>query len=655
MSESQLTSVEERSVPADKPQDGKPAAQELLAAIVESSDDAIISRTLDGVITSWNAGAQRIFGYTPEEAIGRHITMLIPDDRRDEETEINARLRQGQRIEHIDTVRRAKDGRLIDISLTVSPVRDLAGNIVGASKVARDVTVRRQADRGRRAEALLASVVESSDDAIISKTLKGIITSWNRGAERLFGYTAEEAIGQPVLMLIPSDRQDEEAVILGRLARGERIEHYETVRKAKNGRLIPLSLTISPIYDERGKVIGASKIARDISQQKEQQRKLEEADQRKNEFLALLAHELRNPLGPIRHAVKILGAKTPPNPADVRWATNIIDRQAEHMSRLVEDLLDVSRITRGTIELRRDRVDIGDVIKGAVESSSTLIDKNHHRLKVSLPEEPLTVDGDLTRLTQIVTNLLDNAAKYTDPGGRIAVTAEREGEAAVIRVKDSGIGIAPDVLPQIFEMFTQGSGPERAQGGLGVGLSLVDRLVKLHGGTISAYSAGTGKGSEFTVRLPLMSKTQKPMRETLPEAEKPASTAKCRVLVVDDNQDSAESLAMLLRMMGHEVETASDGQLGIAAAERLRPDIAILDIGMPKMNGYELAQKIREQAWAKDIVLIALTGWGQDEHRRRSAQSGFHHHLTKPVDFDQLQQILTATNACLPDRRLVAR
>ena len=659
MSESQVTLVEERAVPADSPQDAKAAPQELLAAIVESSDDAIISKTLEGVITSWNAGAERIFGYTAEEAIGKHISLLIPEERLAEETEILARVRRGERIEHIDTVRRAKDGRLIDISLTVSPVRDLSGTVVGASKVARDISVRRDAERGRQAERLLASVVESSDDAIVSKTLKGIITSWNKGAQRLFGYTADEAIGQSVLMLIPSDRQDEEQVILGRLARGERIEHYETVRKAKNGRLIDISLTISPIFDERGKVIGASKIARDITLQKDTQRKLEEADQRKNEFLALLAHELRNPLGPIRHAVKILGAKSPPTPADVRWATNIIDRQAEHMTRLVEDLLDVSRITRGTIELRRDRVDIGDVLKGAVEASGTLIDKAHHRLKVSLPTEPLFVDGDLTRLTQIVANLLDNAAKYTDPGGRISLSAERDGETAVIKVKDSGIGIAPEALPQIFEMFTQGGGPERGQGGLGVGLSLVDRLTKLHGGTVSAHSSGPGQGSEFTVRLPLLAKAVKPIPREAGEASadggKPAPTLKCRVLVVDDNQDSADSLGMLLRMMGHEVETASDGQEGIAMAAKLRPDVAILDIGMPKMNGYELAQKIREQPWAKAIVLIALTGWGQDEHRRRSAQSGFHHHLTKPVDFDALQQILAATNACLPDRRLVAR
>jgi PAS domain S-box-containing protein len=646
----------ERPVPAENPRDSTPAPQQLLAAIVESSDDAIISKTLDGFITSWNSGAQRIFGYTAEEAIGQHISLLIPADRIGEETEILARIGRGERIDHIDTVRRAKDGRLIEISLTVSPVRDLSGNVVGASKVARDIRARREVERGRQAERLLAAVVESSDDAIISKTLKGIITSWNGGAERLFGYTADEMIGQPVMKLIPSDRQDEEGVILARLARGERIEHYETVRKAKNGRLIDISLTISPILDERGKVVGASKIARDVSQQKETQRKLEEADQRKNEFLALLAHELRNPLGPIRHAVKILGAKSPPSPTDVRWATNIIDRQTEHMTRLVNDLLDVARITRGTIELRRDRVEVSDILKGAVESSGTLLDKAHHRLKVSLPSEPIFLDGDLIRLTQIVANLLDNAAKYTDPGGRISLSAERDGETAVIKVKDSGIGIAPELLPQIFEMFTRGSGPERAQGGLGVGLSLVDRLAKLHGGTVSAHSAGIGHGSEFTVRLPLLSKSHKPMpRETPASNENPASTVKCRVLVVDDNQDSADSLGMLLRMMGHEVEVASDGQEGIAVAGRLRPDIAILDIGMPKMNGYELAQKIREQPWAKDLVLVALTGWGQDEHRRRSAESGFKHHLTKPVDFDALQQILAATDACLPDRRLVAR
>src|SRR5881394_2361796 len=268
-------------------------------------------------------------------------------------------------------------------------------------------------------QGLLTAIVDSSEDAIISMTLDDVITSWNAAAERVFGWSAEEAIGKPVVeLLIPDDRKNEEAAILDRIHRGDRIDHFETVRRTKDGRLLDLSLTISPIRGVAGEIVGASKIARDITDQKRIARELKEADQRKNEFLALLAHELRNPLGPIRHAATILRARVP-SPEDLRWATNIIDRQTLHLTRLVDDLLDVSRITRGTIELRRERVDIATVLEAAVEASSTLIGKSRHQLRVTPPPEPLYVEGDPTRLVQVVTNLLDNAAKYTEPGGRI--------------------------------------------------------------------------------------------------------------------------------------------------------------------------------------------------------------------------------------------
>ena len=495
-------------------------------------------------------------------------------------------------------------------------------------------------------KALLAAIVASSDDAIVSKTLDGIITSWNVGAQRLFGWTPDEAIGKPVTMIIPDDRQGEEVMILSKLRQGQRIDHFETIRKTKEGRLVDVSVTISPVRDESGRVVGASKVARDITLQKHVLRELEQADERKNEFLAMLAHELRNPLGPIRHAVKILRARAP-NPEELAWATGIIDRQTEHMTRLVDDLLDVARISRGTIELRRERVDIAAVLKSAVEATRAVVERSRHQLKVTVPTQPLYVEGDVTRLTQIVTNLLDNAAKYTDSGGRIWLSGEREGDMVVIRVRDTGIGIASDMLPRIFEMFTQGSvATDRTQGGLGVGLSLVERLVKLHGGTVSAHSGGVGKGSEFTVCLPV-APSQRPHAGEAPR-DQMESRAHCRVLVVDDNEDSVDSLAMLLRMLGHEVETANDGEAALAALDAFRPNVAILDIGLPRISGYDLAKQIRQRPWAKDVVLVALTGWGQEEHRRRSAESGFDHHLTKPVEFDVLQRILVAAQTCIP-------
>lgn len=383
------------------------------------------------------------------------------------------------------------------------------------------------------------------------------------------------------------------------------------------------------------------------------EREEEEGDARRNELLARLAHELRNPLGPIRHAVKILRAR-PPTADELDWATNIIDRQTEHLTRLVEDLLDVSRLSRGTIELRRERVEVAAILRGAVEASSALVDRSRHQLKVTYPAGPLFVEGDLARLTQVVTNLLNNAAKYTDPGGQIWLSADREGESAVIRVQDTGIGIPSELLPRIFDMFTQaGTSLERAQGGLGIGLALVERLVKLHRGSVSAESAGVGEGSRFTIRLPVA----RPQRASAPEHGDEGSRAgkRCRVLVVDDNVDSVESLAVLLRMTGHEVQTASDGEMAIEAAEEFRPDLAILDIGLPKVNGYDLAKRIRARPWARDIVLVALTGWEQESHPHLAAESGFHHHLTKPVEFDVLRQILAAADALLPNRNVAAR
>ncbi|HEV2672575.1 MAG TPA: ATP-binding protein [Gemmatimonadales bacterium] len=497
-------------------------------------------------------------------------------------------------------------------------------------------------------QGLLAAIVESSEDAIISKTLDGVITSWNAAAQRLFGWSADEAVGKPVVqLLIPDDRQNEEKVILDRIHRGERINHFETVRRTKEGRLLDISLTISPIRGADGEIVGASKIARDITSQKRIECELKEANQRKNEFLALLAHELRNPLGPIRHAVKILRARTP-HPDELAWATGIIDRQTEHMTRLVEDLLDVARITRGTITLRRERVDIGTILKAAVEATSAVIGKSRHQLRVAPPPGPLYVEGDPTRLMQCVANLLDNAAKYTDPGGRIWLSAQREGEEAVIRVRDSGIGISADMLPRIFEMFTQAGLPfERSHGGLGVGLALMDRLIALHGGAVSATSPGPGAGSEFTIRLPVADKSQKALCEA-PLAADVTTRSRCRVLIVDDNVDSVDSLAMLLGMMGHDVKTANKGREALTIAPTFHPDVAILDIGLPKMNGYELAQRLRQEPWAKDLVLVALSGWGQEEHRRLSAQSGFNHHLTKPVELEALQEILNVAATSVP-------
>jgi PAS domain S-box-containing protein len=507
-----------------------------------------------------------------------------------------------------------------------------------------------QHQRADAAQALLAAIVESSEDAIVSKSLDGIITSWTAAAERLFGYTPAEAIGQSITLIIPRERWDEEKGILERLRRGQRIEHFETVRQSKQGRLIDLSLTISPVRDSTGRIIGASKVARDITAQKAAEKALKEADRRKDEFLAMLAHELRNPLAPIRNAVQILRTKGPPVP-ELQWAREVIDRQARQMARLVDDLLDVSRISQGKIVLRKERIELAAVVSSAVEASRPLMEKWGHELSVALPPEPVSVEADPTRLIQVLLNLLTNAAKYTNQGGRISLTAERQDDRVLIQVKDNGIGIPREMLPRIFDMFTQGErSMERPQGGLGIGLTLVKRLVELHGGTVQVHSDGPGTGSEFVVRLLVVEKSPHQGPHDTADDAQAVAPPRSRILVVDDNQDAADSLARLLRMMDHEVHTAYDGLEAVGAAAVLKPDVVLLDIGLPKLNGYDAARRIREQVGGNDMVLIALTGWAQEEDRRRSQEAGFDHHMTKPVELDALEQLLDESKPNGPKR-----
>jgi PAS domain S-box-containing protein len=375
-------------------------------------------------------------------------------------------------------------------------------------------------------------------------------------------------------------------------------------------------------------------------------RTLQEADRRKDEFLATLAHELRNPLAPIRTGLHVLKlAKDDPTVAEN--ARTMMDRQLNHMVRLVDDLLDVSRITRGKLELRKERVELAAVVQNAVEASRPLIDQQGHELIVKLPPTPVYLEADATRLTQVLQNLLNNAAKYSERAGHIWLIAAQEAEEIVVSVKDTGIGIPASHLPRIFDMFSQiDSALEKAQGGLGIGLSLVKGLVEMHGGTIAARSEGPGHGSEFVIRLPLLveRKAAKPQLEQSEEAA-PPNGAQYRILVVDDNEDSMNWLATMLEMMGNEVRTAHDGEAGIVAAAEFRPDLILMDIGMPKMNGYEAAHRIRQEPWGKQPMLVALTGWGSEDDRRRTQEAGFNRHLVKPVDPAEIEALL----AELPD------
>jgi PAS domain S-box-containing protein len=494
--------------------------------------------------------------------------------------------------------------------------------------------------------ALLAAIVDSSDDAIVSKTLEGRILSWNRGAARIFGYEPHEVIGRPITIIVPPELHSEEQQILEKLRRGERIDHFDTVRITKDGRRIAISLTVSPIRAADGTVIGASKVARDVSERKLAEQRLQEseealrlADRRKDEFLALLAHELRNPLAPIRYAVAV-NKKPGRTPEQRKQAEEIIERQVTHMSRLLDDLLEVSRITRGTLELKKARTELTSIIGAAIETARPMLDAKHHNLMLDLPAEPMQLEADSVRLAQVFSNLLINAARYTDPGGQIDLRARQESGTVVVSICDNGIGISEELLPSVFTMFFRShQASARAEGGLGVGLSLVRGLVMLHGGSVEARSEGPGRGSKFTVRLP----TGAPLTQCLDvetETECPSPGVGLKILVVDDNRDAADTCAMLLEASGHHVQTAYTGRQALELARTFHPHALLLDIGLPDIDGYKVARQVRATPWGRSAVLVAVTGWGQEQDRLRAVEAGFDQHLVKPISAEMVESLL---------------
>jgi signal transduction histidine kinase len=410
----------------------------------------------------------------------------------------------------------------------------------------------------------------------------------------------------------------------------------------KDGRRFWVSGVTTGLRNAAGELIGYSKVMRDMTDQKRADEALKQADRRKDEFLATLAHELRNPLAPLRNSLHILQLTARDDPT-VERVCETMERQVNHLVRLVDDLLEVSRITRGKIELRKEIVDLAEVARNAIETSRPLIDSAGIQLAMSMPQEPIMLNGDPVRLSQVFANLLNNAAKYTNDGGQIWFTARQEGEQVIVSVRDTGIGIPKETLPKVFDMFMQA---ERAttwsQGGLGIGLTLVRSLVEMHGGSVSAHSEGPGCGSEFVVRLPV----EKEREQSSATSRSPKGTSQVlpsrRILVVDDNVDSATTLGMLLKFLGADVQLVHDGPAALDAIDKYRPDVVLLDIGMPGMDGYEVAKRIRQHDAFDDVMLIALTGWGQADDRRRTREAGSDHHLVKPADIAALQALLVS-------------
>ena len=635
-------------------------SRDVLRVTLRSIGDAVIATDVAGNVTYLNAVAESLTGWSEREALGQPLATVFPivneTTREQVESPSERALREGVVVglaNHTVLIRR--DGTECPIDDSAAPIRDERGIVSGCVLIFRDVTAQRQIEREKHNQFLtarrLASIVESSEAAIVGKRLDGTIESWNAAAERLFGYKAAEAVGRNISLVIPPDRLAEEDRIIATLKDGRRIEHFETERLRSDGQRIAVSLTVSPIKDVNGDVVGASKIARDITRERqaEDERKalendlrklaaqLSETDRRKDEFLATLAHELRGPLAPLANVLELW--KRSSDRRQLNLARDTMERQLAQLVRLVDDLLDLSRVTHDRLELRKSRVELAPVIEHAVEACRPIIDERGHRLSVTLPPEPCFLYADPARLAQVFANLLNNSSKYTDEGGHLSVSAQLQGDTIVVRVRDTGIGIPADKLESVFDMFSQvGSAIDRSQGGLGIGLTLVKRLVAMHGGSVEATSAGLGKGSEFVVRLPV---DQSPLPASTPAADaKPNPSPSRRILVVDDNVDSAQSLATLLRVSGHTTVTVHDGISAIEAAEKHRPEVVLLDIGLPRMNGRDVCRHLRELPWGGDLVLIAVTGW--DDEPQKWKEAGFDAHLVKPARYEELTGLLSS-------------
>jgi PAS domain S-box-containing protein len=850
------------------------AAAAHLAAIVSSSDDAIVSKTLEGIIQSWNGGAERIFGWSAGEAIGQSIPLIIPAERLDEEQQILETIRKGGRIEHFETVRQTKSGRRVDVALTISPVRNAAGMVIGASKIARDITERRRIEallgcqrqalqrlaEGDSLEEVLGFLIEAAEQhlgaglvgsilllnesgthferaigpslpAAFHEAVRGVAISssigicsraiatrapiaaedfsadpqWARFAEAVapFGLRAgwstpimgsdgralgafanyyreprnptpadqkwveviirtaaiaierkkaeerlraekivQEVLGKVSQSLVAAqldpervvqiaidaatelsgaafgaffyNMQDEQGewysvyklsgapreafasfpqprntAIFGPTFRGEAVVRSDDItadprygrnlpyRGMPKGHLPVRSYLAVPVKTLSGRVIGglffghpecgvfterverlvlaiAAQAAvafdnaalhhdaeREIEQRRRFEMELNEAGRRKDEFLAMLAHELRNPLAPIANAAALL-SQTASGDQRSQAAVGMIKRQMTQLTRLVDDLLDVSRITQGRIQLRKQPIELGGVITQAIETVEPQLRQKHHKLSVTASSYvPLYVMGDFARLVQCIGNLLANAAKYTEQGGEIWVRTHADDASVFVEVADSDVGIPPELLPRVFDLFVQSERTlDRAQGGLGIGLAVVKRLVEMHDGEVIARSEGPGRGSSFQIRLPRVARPMKQEADTAAIRSEPR-----RILIVDDNVDAANSLAMLLATHGHETEVAYGAKEALARIETLRPDVALLDIGLPEMNGYELAKRLRAIPMLNDLRLIALTGYGQSEDRQRALSVGFSGHLVKPVDLAALEKVLAADPA----------
>jgi PAS domain S-box-containing protein len=631
------------------------ASEEHQRVLVEQVKDFAIFRVdTEGRPTTWNEGVQRVLGFDEKEFIGQNVTpeMFLPEDVQTGVPDREFKFAAEHGAASNDRWMRRKDGAAFWATGMTTRLLDHSGKLIGFTKVLRDLTEKKLAeDAALEASARLKAIVETAADGIITIDGHGIIESMNPAALKLFGYPAGDIVGKHFSTLMPRPNgpspdgfPDE---LLQRVEAKGSNQEVEASRNDGTNFLAEVAVSETRLEDRR--IFTA--IIRDVTERKLAEAQMHEADRRKNEFLATLAHELRNPLAPIRNGIYMLRVSQEQQNFETFDSTlNMMDGQIRHMVRLIDDLMDLSRISRGKVQLRKDRIELAWAVNDAVETSKPGIDERQHRLIVELPEEPICLEADTVRVSQVLANLLNNAAKYSEPGGTIRLSASLEqdldGSAyAAIRISDTGIGIPQEHLPNIFGLFVQVDRASKyAPGGLGIGLSLVRGLVELHGGTVEAHSEGPGKGSEFVIRLPALPVAPRNLASNTDEMPI-LESCPCRILVVDDNRDSADSLAAVLDAAGHLTAVAYDGLKAAEVAEDFQPEIALLDIGLPGMTGHELASEIRRQAAGRDMLLVAMTGWGQDEDRKKSMEAGFDAHLVKPVDLADVHALVCAWSA----------
>jgi PAS domain S-box-containing protein len=605
-------------------------------ALIEQMQEGAVTLSKDGSIDYCNRAFADLLKRPLETIAGGRMELHVQTADR---PSFGNMLHQARRAStHGEVGLCAADGSVVPVYVSLTLVADSGQESVCV--VVTNLTASKQAERISSSEQFVHGLIERAPIgvAVVDQELRYVLTNpVYRALAReglITGRSIEEVFAPAIV----------EPLVSRVLETGKPLHAPEC--SVPDGVESWWNISLVPLHESSGNTSSVLILTEDITERKQAEGRLRrsqeallEADRRKDEFLATLAHELRNPLAPIRTAAQILGAPKLA-PAQLQWAQSVIQRQVGHMALLLDDLLDIARITRGKLELKTERVKLTDVVDSAVEAARPLLDGKHHSFVVSLPPEVLTLNADPLRLSQVLSNLLTNAAKYTDPGGHIALSSYVQDGVLCLSVQDDGIGMSPESLERIFEMFSQAEGASaRSDGGLGIGLALVRGLVDLHGGTVEAMSEGPGRGSKFMVRLPLAASA--PAAAGATENEPPITIVGRRVLVADDNKDAADALAMLLELAGHEVRVAHGGRAALSLAQTFRPDVALLDIGMPELNGYEVAKELRREPWGSRMCLIALTGWGQDEDRQRAKDAGFDRHLTKPVDTDTLEILLS--------------